>query len=113
MAEPMQFSPEIIQNAIQLWHKLNTEDEVRLKFTKKDGNIRFMLCTLNFTKIPQKDKPKEVNLPKILKLMQDNGILHVYDLEKKGWRSVPFNNVEYIRANNINYKVRPIKRVGG
>ena len=113
MAEPLQFDPEIIQNALQLWHKLNTEDETKIKFTKKDGNIRFMICTLNFEKIPQIHHPKKVNLPQILKLMQNSGILHVYDLEKRGWRSVPFNTVEYIEANNRRYKVQPIKRLGG
>lgn len=112
MAEPMQFDPEIIQNALQLWSKLNSEDQVRIKFTKQDGNTRYMTCTLNFEKIPQIDQPKKVNLPKILKLMQNSGILHVYDLEKRAWRSVPFNRVEYMQAGNRNYKIQPIKRVG-
>ena len=113
MADPLQFDPEVIQNAIQLWHKLNTEDETKIKFTKKDGNIRFMTCTLNFQKIPQIDHPKKVNLPNILKLMQNSGILHVYDLEKRAWRSVPFNTVEYIEAGNRRYKVQPMRRTGG
>ena len=112
MADPLQFDPEIIQNALQLWSKLNTEDETKIKFTKKDGTTRFMIATLNFQKIPQIDHPKKVNLPKILKLMQNSGILHVYDLEKKGWRSVPFNKVEYIEARNRRYKVQPMRRVG-
>ncbi|NHJ48357.1 MAG: DUF2693 domain-containing protein [Asgard group archaeon] len=112
MAEPLQFDPEVIQNAIQLWHKLSSEDQTTVRFTKKDGNIRIMTCTLNFEKIPQIDRPKKLNLPKILKLMQNSGILHVYDLEKRGWRSVPFNRVEYIEAGNRRYKVQPIKRLG-
>ena len=112
MAEPLQFDPEVIQNALQLWTKLNTEDETMIKFTKKDGNIRFMKATLNFQRIPNVDHPKKVNLPKILKLMQNSGILHVYDLEKRAWRSVPFNTVEYIEAGNRRYKVQPIRGVG-
>jgi hypothetical protein len=112
MAEPLQFDPEVIQNALQLWTKLNSEDETMIKFTKKDGTIRFMKATLNFQKIPQLHHPKKVNLPNILKLMQNSGILHVYDLEKKAWRSVPFNTVEYIEARNRRYKVQPIKRLG-
>ena len=108
-----EFDPEVIQNAIQFWHKLNTEEEaVRIKFTKKDGSTRYMQCTLNFQKILAKDHPKKVDLPKILKLMQNSGILHVYDLEKKGWRSVPFNNVEYLQAGERMYKVQPIKQMG-
>jgi len=108
-----EFDPEVIQNAIQFWHKLNTEeDAVRIKFQKKDGTTRFMKCTLNFQKIPAVDHPKKVDLPRILKLMQNSGILHVYDLEKRGWRSVPFNDVEYIQAGDRIYKVQSIKRMG-
>ncbi len=109
----MEFDPEVIQNAIQFWHKLNQEDEARIKFTKKDGTTRFMSCTLDFEKIPAVDQPKKLNIPNILKLMQNSGILHVYDLEKRAWRSVPFNTVEYIEAGNRRYKVQPIKRLGG
>jgi len=109
----MEFDPEVIQNAIQFWHKLNTEKEVMIKFTKKDNTTRFMHCTLDFQKIPKVDHPKKVDIAKILKLMQNSGILHVYDLDKKGWRSVPFNKIEYIEANNKRYKVQPIKRLGG
>lgn len=105
--------PEVIQNALQLWTKLNSEQKVKLKFTKKDGTTRIMVCTLDFRKIPKIDHPKTVNLPKILKLMQNSGILHVYDLEKKGWRSIPFNSIEYIEAGNKIFKVQPIKRFGG
>jgi|GEM_PF-1627400 len=110
---PMEFDPEVIKNAIELWTKLNSEEEATIKFTKKDGTIRFMVCTLDFRKVPEKDKPKKVDLPKILKLMQNSGILHVYDLEKKGWRSVPFNNVEYMETGEKRYKIQPIKRLGG
>jgi len=108
----MEFDPEVIQNAIQFWQKLNSEKEVMIKFTKKDKTIRFMKCTLDFQKIPQIDHPKKVDIAKILKLMQNSGILHVYDLDKRGWRSVPFNTIEYIEAGNKRYKVVPIKRLG-
>jgi len=103
------FKPEVIQNAIQFWHRVNTEDQVKIKFTKKDGTIRFMTCTLNFNKIPKIDQPKNVNIPKILKLMQTSGIIHVYDLENKGWRSVPFKNVEYLETGDKTYKIQSVK----
>ncbi len=109
---PSIFNPEVIQNAIQFWHRVNTEDQVKIKFTKKDGTTRFMTCTLNFEKIPVIDQPKNVNIPNILKLMQRSGIIHVYDLEKKGWRSVLFKNVEYLEAGDKTYKIQPIKRMG-
>lgn len=108
-----EFDPEVIQNAIQFWHKLNSEPQVMIKFIKKDKTVRFMTCTLDFRKIPAIDHPKKVDIAKILKLMQNSGILHVYDLDKRGWRSVPFNGIEYIEAGNRRYKVQPIKPVGG
>ena len=44
--------------------------------------------------------------------MQNSGILHVYDLQKHGWRSVPFNDVDYMQAGDVRYKIQPIKRMG-
>jgi len=106
-------NPNVITSAIQFWHKLNQEKEVVVKFTKKDGQIRVMRCTLDFTKIPKVDKPKSVDISKILNLLQNSGIMHVYDLDAKGWRSVPFARVEYMRTrDNKQYKIQPMKRTG-
>lgn len=111
--QQQQVDPNVITSAIQLWHKLNTEKEVRLKFQKADGNTRFMRCTLDFTKIPKLDHPKKVDIPKILKLLQTSGIMHVYDLDKKGWRSVPFMRVEYLKTRGgKQFKVQPMMRTG-
>ena len=52
-------------------------------------------------------------MPKILKLMQQSGIIHVYDLEKKDWRSVPFRQVDWLELEgdqNQRFKIRPFKR---
>ena len=106
-------NPNVITSAIEFWHKLNEEKEVTVKFIKKDGSIRIMRCTLDFTKVPKTDRPKSVDIPQILKLLQTSGIMHVYDLDKKGWRSVPFQRVEYLRTRgNVQYKIQPMKRTG-
>jgi hypothetical protein len=106
-------NPNVITSAIEFWHKLNQEKEVTIKFTKKDGSIRIMRCTLEFAKVPKEDRPKKVDINKILKLMQESGIIHVYDLDKKGWRSVPFQRVDYLRTRgNVQYKIQPMKRTG-
>jgi len=113
MAEPQQVDTNVITSAIELWHKLNSEKEVYLKFEKADGNTRYMRCTLDFTKIPKPDHPKKVDLPKILKLLQNSGIMHVFDLDKKGWRSVPFMRVEYLKTRGgKQFKVQPMQRAG-
>jgi len=100
----------IIDNAMTFLEKLRDPDVefVQVKFTKKDGSERLMKCTLNFDKIPRTDQPKSVNLPRILKLLKDNGIIHVYDLEKQGWRSVPFRKTEWLMTDdNKRYRIRP------
>jgi hypothetical protein len=104
----MAVDPSIIDNAIEFWNIIRDEKIVTIKFEKKsDGSTRIMKCTLDFTIIPKKDHPdKNINLPKILKLMQRSKIIHVYDLEKKGWRSVPFDKVEYLKTLDKTYKIK-------
>ena len=89
----------IIDNAMTFLEKLRSMP-VRIKFTKKDGQERLMKCTLDFDMIPKGDKPKSVNIPRIMNLIRKNNIIHVYDLEKKGWRSVPFTKVEWLETND-------------
>jgi hypothetical protein len=36
--------------------------------------------------------------------------MHVYDLDKKAWRSVPFQRVDWLEIGNERYKIRPMKR---
>jgi len=81
---------DVISSAIDFLSKISQEEEVSIKFTKKDGTTRLMRCTLKFDKIPKNKRPKNVDVSKILKLIKDNMILHVFDLEKHDWRSVPF-----------------------
>jgi hypothetical protein len=97
---------DVIVSALQFWKKIYDEKEAIIKFTKQDGTERTMRCTLDFKKIPEKDKPKSVNIQQILKLIQKNKIMHVYDLDKKGWRSVPFDRVEYMDTPTRRYYVK-------
>ena len=98
---------EIITSAIDFLKKIKEEKFVTVEFTKQDGTTRIMKCTLNFPSIPPKDKPSSLDLEKILKLIRDNNILHVYDLEKKGWRSCPFDKVKWIEnPQKVRYLVK-------
>jgi len=101
----------IITDAMTFLEKLRDSKSIQLKFTKKDGSERLMKCTLDFSQIPKSRQPKGIDLPKILKLLRDNGIIHVYDLEKMGWRSVPFLRVEWMTTHdNKRYRIRPGKK---
>lgn len=108
-----QADKDIIRSAIEFWEKVYQAGEAKVKFVKKtDGTIRIMKFTLDFSKIPKKQHPKNVNMAQILKLIQKSGIIHVYDLEKKEWRSVPFRQVDWLEIGNERYKIRPFKRGG-
>jgi hypothetical protein len=87
----------IISTAIEFLKTIKSEDSVTIRFRKKDGTMRTMKCTLKFDQIPEDDKPKSLDLPEILKLI-DKNILHVYDVEKKAWRSVPFDKVQWLET---------------
>jgi len=60
--------------------------EVRIKFTKKDGTERDMLCTLAESKIPEDKKPKSDT-------SITDEVLRVFDLEKQDWRSFRWDSI--------------------
>ena len=66
--------------------------KVRVKFTKKNGDERIMLCTKNMDLIPPEFHPKplaEGEEPKPLSEV----VCNVFDLESNGWRSFRFDSV--------------------
>jgi len=111
MTEPTteELENKVINDAVQFWMKIYQEKEVIIRFIKKDGSVRIMRCTLDFTKIPEYDKPKKVDIDRILKLIRKNKIMHVFDLDQMGWRSVPFDRVEWMDTQNQRYVIRKKK----
>jgi hypothetical protein len=101
---------ETLTSALEFLKKIKEEEQVNVKFIKKDGTERLMKCTLDFTKIPKEKKPKGIDLTKILSKIQKSKILSVYDLEKQDWRSVPFDRLEYMQTPS-NKKVYMIKKL--
>lgn len=110
MAEQNQ-AENSISNAIDFLKRISEEDIVTVKFTKKDGTDRIMKCTLNFNRIPKESRPNGVKLIDILKKIQKNKILSVFDLEKMGWRSIPFERTEWLKVDNRTYSIQKIKDV--
>jgi hypothetical protein len=96
----------VIKNAIEFLERIRSEDEVTIKFRKKNNEERIMRCTLNFAKIPEEKHPKDVNLAKILKLLDQHKIVHVYDLDKRDWRSVPFDRAQWLETTEKKYSIR-------
>lgn len=96
---------QIISNSISLLKLIKKSNNVTILFTKKDGNLRLMRCTLDFNKIPSEFRPKEYNIEQELKLIKQN-ILRVFDIEKQGWRSIPIDRSEFVVADNIRYQIQ-------
>lgn len=68
---------------------LRTET-VHLTFTKKDGTIRDMKCTLSESKLPKTDQGKEGR-------KENDSSIPVFDLEKNEWRAFRFDSVKQIQ----------------
>ena len=69
---------------------------VYVEFTKVDGTVRKMLCTLAETLIPEDTRPKVVE-DTIIKAEDPAApaptTCRVYDLEKKAWRSFRLDSI--------------------
>ena len=92
--------------ALRVLQMTSEEDQVVIRFRKKDGNLRDMRCTLKFEKIPDKQKPKDANLKKVLENIKKNKILHVYDLDSQGWRSMPLNRLVFIKTSTATHEFK-------
>lgn len=66
----------------------HSDAPVFVKFTKIDGTVREMLCTLDGTKIPAGAHPKGNSTAKV-----NTDTLRVYDLGTNGWRSFRMDSI--------------------
>ena len=63
------------------------EQEITVKFVKKDGSERKMLCTLSESKIPAEKAPKGVERT------VSSDVVPVFDIENQGWRSFRWDSI--------------------
>ena len=63
------------------------EQEITVKFVKKDGSEREMLCTLSESKIPAEKAPKGVERT------TSGDVVPVFDIENQGWRSFRWDSI--------------------
>ena len=82
-------SPRFDQNYIRAWLY---NERCRVTFTKKDGTIRKMLCTLKKKYLPQivEETQPHLSIPKAL---EANNLFVVWDLENKDWRSFKLDSI--------------------
>jgi hypothetical protein len=63
-----------------------------VKFTKVDGEIREMACTLNDERIPDDMKPKNTTTS------YSENVIKVFDVNKAGWRSFKVDSVQLFES---------------
>jgi hypothetical protein len=88
----------ILDKTIDIIKKIKEMKTATIQFIKKDGTERKMKCTLDFNQIPKEDKPKKIEITSILS-MAKKGQMHVYDLEKKGWRVVSCQKLKFLEED--------------
>ena len=77
-------------------HKLLIEGPKLVTFTKKDGSLRSMKCTLAPHLLPQTESKRT----EAAKSIENENLVKTYDLENEGWRS--FNVSSVISILNTN-----------
>jgi hypothetical protein len=70
-----------------------------VEFTKQNGQNRVMNCRTGVTKHLSKNGKKIKLTPP-----SENGILRVYDLQSKGYRSINLDTIKKINYNKITLK---------
>lgn len=77
---------DFISQVKDLFHDVSVKD-LRITFTKADGTLREMLCTLSEAAIPTDKHPKGTGRP------SSEGTQRVFDIEAGEWRSFKWSNV--------------------
>jgi hypothetical protein len=72
---------------------------VAVKFIKKDGSVRHMICTLNPSHMPERNSEQASEQKQ--RKTQPADIVAVYDLEKDDWRSFNINSVTRIQIDSV------------
>ena len=65
-------------------------DILKVTFTKKDGTLRDMYCTLQNEFIPEH---KEYHIETVAKREKNMSVLSVFDVEKADWRSFRIDSI--------------------
>ncbi len=87
----MEYTKESIRSQLQ-------QTVMKVEFTKTDGNVREMLCTLqeSFT-WPYEKKTDKVK-------PENNDVIAVWDIEKQSWRSFRIDSIlsaSVVEAYNV------------
>ena len=73
-------------------------NDVKVTFIKKNGDERVMECTTNLNFIPESLQPKEGSE----KVNFSNEVARVFDKEKQAWRSFRFDSIIKVEIGVFN-----------
>ena len=77
--------------------------ECVVEFTKVDGTVRTMPCTLKADLVPPAPEPKVLAEGEVPKVKKENpAVMNVWCLDKKEWRSFRIANVISAKAKDEN-----------
>jgi hypothetical protein len=83
-------------------HELLHSGECVVEFTKINGEVRSMPCTLDPRIVPPAPEPKVLAEGEVLKVKKENpDVMSVWCLDKKEWRSFRIANVISAKANDV------------
>jgi len=82
----------MIEESTKQWVKKHLPDsELHIEFTKKDGTVRKMRCTLDEQYVPKATKEEPLSQKKVRAVNEEVQV--VWDLDKEAWRSFRWDSV--------------------
>ena len=99
-----QEADDVGKTVIRDWvRSLLQKGTITVTFTKADGTLRDMRCTLDGALIPQAQQPGQPTIDGIVRESKqrkdpDPHSLRVFDLEKGKWRSFRFDRLQKVTA---------------
>lgn len=89
-------------------HTLLIENECVVEFTKVNGEVRSMPCTLDPRIVPPAPEPKVLAEGEVPKVKKENpNVMNVWCLDKKEWRSFRIANVISAKVKDETNTVQP------
>lgn len=85
------------QNEFRIWllERLHAE-RMNITFTKADGTVRHMHCSLHADLLPEPEAEKAVEETE---KNEHKDFIRVFDLDKSAWRTVRLDRIEYFSYN--------------
>ena len=83
----------IITNESSFRTAIEGAKKCTVKFIKANGSVRIMNFTLDFNSIPKQHHPKGKG--------KKGGAIAVFDIDKAGWRSVPYDRTQWVRVHTL------------